>query len=177
MDDIVKNFKNQYFMCGGTAYRRGTRFKMNYPFDKTCPTHNANGESEGLAQHPETVEVVAYLESTDNDGNVNIRLEEYPWKKTKYGEPVSLKESEFLNSIIEIIPLNFYDEMEMKKKYLKDSQIPGLVIGWILYIVIMLILVIFNDRILGWIAASVYFFTWRHEKKEKEGVYFDQGSL
>ena len=96
MDDIVKNFKNQYFICGGTAYRRGTRFKMNYPLDKTCSTHNANAESEGLEQHTETVEVVARLEFTDNDGNVSIFLEEYPWKKTECGTWATLKEDKFL---------------------------------------------------------------------------------
>lgn len=58
-----------------------------------------------------------------------------------------------------------------KKMTFKDElKIEGLFIAWIWYIFIMLILIIFNERIIGWIGASVIFFNYR-DKKLKEAMY------
>ena len=64
-----------------------------------------------------------------------------------------------------------YANGKPRKATFKDElNIDGLFIAWIWYILIMLILVIFNDRIFGWIGASIIFFNYR-DKKLKEAGY------
>lgn len=60
------------------------------------------------------------------------------------------------------------------EKKLKDYQIPKLFFGWVWYIFIMLLLVIFKNAIIGWVAASVVFFSWRSDVIEKEGYYIER---
>lgn len=55
----------------------------------------------------------------------------------------------------------------------KDLDIDGLFIGWVWYIFLMLISVIFKDVIGLWIIISVVFFSWRAEKIKKEGTYIE----
>lgn len=63
-----------------------------------------------------------------------------------------------------------YKTREPKKPTFKEEMnIDGLFIAWMWYIVIMLVLVIFNDRILGWIGASLMFFSYRSNKLRKAG--------
>ena len=76
-----------------------------------------------------------------------------------------------INDIIEVYNDGHYNGFERKKVVPKDSEILKLSIGWIWYIIIMAILTIFNDRIIGWIAASVIFFSWRRKVKEEESYY------
>lgn len=59
-------------------------------------------------------------------------------------------------------------------KQLKDSQIPGLVVGWAWYLVIMGIGIICNDAIAIWIIASVLFFGWRKSVIKEEGHYVER---
>ena len=61
-----------------------------------------------------------------------------------------------------------------QRKRLKDSQIPGIMIGWLWYIFIMAITIIFKEAIGIWIIASVVFFNWRKNKIEKEGYYVER---
>lgn len=58
-------------------------------------------------------------------------------------------------------------------KQLKDSQVPSVMIGWLWYIVIMGVSVIFNGAIGIWIIASIVFFSWRKKKIEEEGYYVE----
>lgn len=55
-----------------------------------------------------------------------------------------------------------------------DSQIDGLLIGWLWYIVLMAVSTIFYDRIGLWALWTFLFFSWRHSKIEKEGKYYDR---
>lgn len=59
------------------------------------------------------------------------------------------------------------------KKTMKDSEIDGLFIGWIWYITLMAVSVIFKDAIGLWIFISVVFFTWRDKKIKEEGTYYE----
>lgn len=59
------------------------------------------------------------------------------------------------------------------REKMKDSEIDGLFIGWIWYIFLMTISVIFNDRIVLWIIISVVFFSWRSKKIKEEGMYIE----
>ncbi len=86
----------------------------------------------------------------------------------KYGKKIF--HSDICN-IIEVYNDGHYNGFERKKVVPKDSEILKLSIGWIWYIIIMAILTIFNDRIIGWIAASVIFFSWRRKVKEEESYY------
>lgn len=59
-------------------------------------------------------------------------------------------------------------------KQLKDSQIPGMMLGWLWYIVIMAVAVIFKEAIGIWVIASIVFLNWRKNKIEKEGYYVER---
>ena len=51
----------------------------------------------------------------------------------------------------------------------KEMSIDGMLLAWIWYIVIMLVAVIFNDRIGIWIFASMVFFSYRNKKLKERG--------
>lgn len=55
----------------------------------------------------------------------------------------------------------------------KDFEINGLFIGWIWYIFLMLISIIFKDAIGLWIIISIVFFSWRSKKIKEEGTYVE----
>lgn len=56
----------------------------------------------------------------------------------------------------------------------KDFRIDGLFLGWMWYIFLMLISVIFNGAIGLWILISIVFFSWRAKKIKKEGTYIER---
>ena len=60
---------------------------------------------------------------------------------------------------------------EVKKK--NDAHIDGLFLGWVWYIFLMGISVIFKDVIGLWIIISVVFFSWRSKKIKEEGTYIE----
>lgn len=62
--------------------------------------------------------------------------------------------------------------MPVVKKF-KETEIDGLFLGWIWYIFLMLVSVIFKDAIGLWIIISVVFFSWRSKKIKEEGTYIE----
>lgn len=52
-----------------------------------------------------------------------------------------------------------------------DSEVDIVVYGWIIYIALMLLLAIFNGRVVAWFIVSVFFFNWRKKKLRKEKKY------
>ena len=60
-----------------------------------------------------------------------------------------------------------------KTKYMKDSDINGLSIGWLWYITLMLFGVIIKGCVIWWIFISIVFFSWRYKKVHEEGTYID----
>lgn len=58
-------------------------------------------------------------------------------------------------------------------KQRRDVEIDGLFLGWVWYIFLMLISVIFKDAIGFWILISVIFFSWRSKKIKEEGTYVE----
>ena len=56
-------------------------------------------------------------------------------------------------------------------KTMKDSEIDSLFIGWVWYILLMVVSSIFKGAIGLWILISVVFFYWRKKKKQEEGTY------
>lgn len=153
--EMKKRIQSEYFDYNGNRYYRGTRFIMNY----------------------ENKEVTAKFNSRTKFNEISICIDKCPEHGIINPILALVEEKDFITAIVKILPINWYDEMEAKKKYVKDSDMPEIVIGWILYVFIMCLLIIFKDAWLGWIAVTIFFFKWRHKKKEEEGVYFDQGSL
>ena len=67
------------------------------------------------------------------------------------------------NTIIEIIEPVYYEEPPSKP--ISGGQIPSIndiFVGWVWYIVIMVVGVIFKARWLIWIFATIIFFTWKN---------------
>ena len=69
-----------------------------------------------------------------------------------------------INPIIEIIQPVYYDRETTN--YTVDNRVfpseGDIDIGWVWYIIIMLVAVIFKDRIIIWLVASAIFFTWKN---------------
>ena len=55
----------------------------------------------------------------------------------------------------------------------RDRDINGLPLGWVWYIFLMLISVIFKDVIFLWVMISIVFFNWRAKKIKEEGTYIE----
>lgn len=55
----------------------------------------------------------------------------------------------------------------------KDTDIDGLFLGWLWYIFLMVISIIFKGAIVWWIFISVVFFSWRSKKIKEEGTYYE----
>ena len=68
--------------------------------------------------------------------------------------------------------VNMDAHMPITKKK-KDNEIDGLFIGWLWYIFLMAISIIFNSAIVLWILISIAFFAWRKKKIEEEGTYIE----
>lgn len=50
-----------------------------------------------------------------------------------------------------------------------ELNIDGMFIAWIWYVFIMVVAIIFKDRLVIWIFASIIFFNYRNEKLRKAG--------
>lgn len=55
----------------------------------------------------------------------------------------------------------------------KEIEIDGLFIGWVWYIFLMSVSIIFKGAIVLWILYSVIFFKWRAKKIKEEGTYVE----
>lgn len=141
--------KDHYFDYNGTRYYAGAKFTVKYK-GSIVPAH-----FRSWCKHdPSLCEIVMV----------------YPWP----GRTVAIwiPRDEMQNEIIEMFEDNHYVERSSKVRHFNDSDIPELFFGWIVYIAIMLVLFIFKDRWLGWIAATLYFFHWRKKIKE-ENIYIE----
>lgn len=55
----------------------------------------------------------------------------------------------------------------------KDLEIDGLFLGWVWYIFLMSVSIIFKDAIGLWTLISIVFFGWRAKKIKEEGTYIE----
>lgn len=60
---------------------------------------------------------------------------------------------------------------EEKAEYYKDSEVPVVKMGWLIYIAVMLGSMIFNGFIVAWVFGTMFFFSWRKEKLRKPVKY------
>lgn len=141
-----------YFEYNGVRYYSGTKFTMKEPVYESA------------------VVTARYVENSFNGESIHVIYE--PIGTVVRGmRGIFIKKEKLPEVIIEILNENYYTELEQSKQYLPDSKIPELVVGWMMYIFVMAVLTIFNDRLIGWIAASIYFFNWRKKIKEKNIYY------
>jgi len=67
------------------------------------------------------------------------------------------------NIIVEIIEPVYYEEPQ--KVYVNNRICPpeeDIFVGWLWYIVIMAVGIIFKDRLMIWVFATAYFFLWKN---------------
>lgn len=144
--------KTDYFEYNGVRYYSGTRFTMKEP------------------KYESAIIKARYVENSFNGESIHVFYE--PTGTVVRGmRGVFIKKENIPSTIIEILDGNYYEELEQSKRYIDDSKIPELIVGWMMYLVVMAALTIFNDRWLGWIVASIFFFNWRKKIKEKNTYY------
>lgn len=155
-----KKIQDEYFEYKGQRYGAGTKFimKKRNSYDQW---RTVTASFRGYVNGDPNVLSICY-----KDMNVKSRLgSDYCFHA---------KRSEIDDIIIEIIPGNHYVELESRKRYVKDSDIPILVIGWMLYIFCMIGGMIFKGYFNGgWLLITVVFFAWRHYLKTKEYYYYE----
>ena len=149
MSEYYKKHEADCFLYNGKVYFTGTKFLTDY--------RNCNNTLAFFA---------GYSEQNPNDCVVTIR---YPYQGRTH--TICIPKDEMEQHINEIVAGNYYLERAANKRYFKDTDVPELFFGWVAYIAIMLVLTIFNDRFLGWVGVSCYFFWWRSKEKEKHVYY------
>lgn len=145
--DYYEEHKNDYFDYKGVRYYAGTKFKKRAYGDTTV------------------------------DAVFTRRFGREFWFRYKFPGRSDIKidrcsEKDFYDNLVEIINDSDISEFERKKHYLKESEVPEIVCGWIIYILVMCGITIFKHAWAGWIAVTIYFFRWK-KKKLKEAYYYD----
>jgi len=54
-----------------------------------------------------------------------------------------------------------------EKPMVSKKTAPTLIDGWYIYILVMLVLSIFHERVLGWIVVTIVFLLWRASEIKK----------
>lgn len=84
-----------------------------------------------------------------------------------------MKASVFNNSFVRATDQVSTSTHIPEEKQRKDSEIDGVFLGWVWYIFLMAISIIFKDVIALWAIISVVFFNWRKKKIKEEGTYIE----
>ena len=143
--------KRSYFYYNGNNYYAGTKMLVK----------DWNGDAP--------IEVTFKCHNVDSNDYVYTNM---------YGGDILMSSDLFYSRIIKIIEqkdlTTLVNELEASGAFdqntIKDSQIDGLLLGWIWYIFLMAISTIFNDRIGLWILISIVFFGWRNAKRNSEAT-------
>lgn len=151
--------QNEYFEYKGQRYYAGTKFTM---------------KKRNSYDQWRTVEATFRGYSVLNNKKFSICYKDMN-VKSRLGADYcfDVTYDELQDIIIDITSGNYYVELAEKKRYVSDSNIPELVVGWPLYIFLMIGSSIFNDRVSGWILITIIFFIWRHKLKEEEYYYYE----
>lgn len=88
-----------------------------------------------------------------------------------YGEQYFYSEERFYNILCSVVDNNIVNVPKVPKecKFSDELNIDGLLIAWTWYIFIMVVGIIFYDRIGIWILASAIFFNYRNKKLKEAG--------
>lgn len=129
----------EYFLrYNGQCYDVGTRLKLN--FYGTI----RDGTIEWISHNH------VYIRFTDGTGHMFSKV----WSLDK--------------TIVQIIEPVYY--IESPKQQIRGGSTPSIndiFVGWAWYIVIMFVGVIFEDRWLIWLFATIIFFTWKNGGMKK----------
>lgn len=102
----------------------------------------------------------------DGVDNIFVYLDEPNGKET--GWYIMVNNEDEIEEIIK--PVIWKKEEWVKTS--KDTESEDMFYAWIIYIAVMLFMFIFNDRIIGWIVATIVFYYYRHSKLyTKKAVY------
>lgn len=139
--------KQNYFIYNSHKYYTGTIIKIK---------SFANGEITEK-------EATFLYYNTDNDC----------YMYTLGNKHLSVHSDIFWSNFINVTDkLNSSAHMPIEKHF-KDTEVDNLFIGWIWYILIMLIAVIFKSAIFIWAITTITFFKWRKKKIKEEGTYYE----
>ena len=102
----------------------------------------------------------------DGVDNIFVYLDESNGKETGWYTMINNEDE-----IEEIIKPVIWKKEEWVKTS-KDTESEDMLYAWIIYIAVMLFMFFFNDRIFGWIVATIIFYFYRHSKLyTKKAVY------
>lgn len=89
----------------------------------------------------------------------------------KSGSIVEYTTSESPDTMIESIVGFPYSEQDNRQQYYYDWEVPDVITGWIIFIIVMVVGVFLRDRWTLWIIGSIYFYLWRKFKLRKTTKY------
>lgn len=163
----LERAKTDFFEYKGKKYPAGTVFKMKNPkFDFLNDV-----TAVFIGNLPELYPgrwTISYNDDVAMASN-------FAYKTCKrWKTMIPIEKDKLADMIVEILPWNYYVEMETKhKKYVSDLDDWNLIAKWGMYLAAMAITSIFYGRIFGWIMWTVIFFVWRHNYREENCVYYE----
>ena len=102
---------------------------------------------------------------TTQEGTIELISHNHVYIRTTNGTILQLSKTLPLdNAIIEIIDPVYCEEPQQQHQ-VNSGVIPSIndvFVGWVWYLVIMVVGVIFKDRWAIWIFATIIFFTWKN---------------
>lgn len=137
-----------YFIVNGNPYYTGTMFIIN--------NYGKQVEATFICYNIDTGQYI-YIMKNGKGNDCKCRVHE----KYFYDHLISITNKVNQNACMPI------------EKRRKDSQIDGLFLGWMWYIFLMLISIVFKEALGLWIFISIVFFKWRSDKIKKEGTYIE----
>jgi hypothetical protein len=94
-------------------------------------------------------------------------IQEHPFDKSMYS---GVKQT-FLSTLFNEYNVNVVKEEENINTnttyYIEKKTAPTLADGWFIYILLMLIVSIFYERVFGWIMITIWFVIWRNNEINK----------
>ena len=116
--------------------------------------------------HDNGKEVIAYFIAVWNGKTVRL-LYKSKGKEGYWAYPIN----QFYPNIVKVYEENGAEELGIKIITKKDRDIDKLFYGWMWYIALMLISMIFQGFVIAWIVISIVFFKWRNKVKKEETYY------
>lgn len=104
-----------------------------------------------------------YYNAESNEYAIEIYGKEYKYNAERFNKDfVRVYEPD-------IKDMNLHNQQKQVHKFSDELNIDSLLIAWVWYIFIMIVGVIFYDRIIIWILTSVLFFSYRNKKLKEAG--------
>lgn len=147
--------KQNYFIYNGKRYNAGTIIKIKGFDHISCKSYEQ--EATFISYNPD-----------NNRYQFRIKACTHSYPKEMF-DKVFLGVKDKVDTQYIRQSQEEYNRWHRKPTFEEEMNINGLFVAWIWYITIMLVLVIFNGRIFGWIGASIIFFDYRKRKIREAG--------